>query len=278
LFALGVLSVPAAARADFSVSPTIVEFGRAPGRVAVGTVEVRLQGEGAERFAVDVEDVSQTRGGTFAFGPPRNSRFSASRWITLSPARFRGTPDRVQPVQFTVRVPADAEPGDHVTALTVKRLSRAVGGTTLVQAVAVRLTVRVRGRLRPAAALLDLRVLRISGGSTVAGRVTVRNTGNVRLNFDRDNPGALRVLRSGHVKAALPFRGPLYPGEERAFRLTWADPPLFGHFDMRGEVRANRLLKLSQGFWVVPWRQAIALALIAFAAGLLIAGRRRRTA
>ena len=272
------LSVPAAARADFSVSPTIVELGRAPGRVAIGTVEVRLRGEGAQRFAVDVEDVSQTRGGAFSFGTPRSNRFSASRWITLSPVRFRGAPDRVQPVQFTVRVPADAEPGDHVTALSVKRLSAAAGGTTLVQAVAVRLTVRVRGRLRPAAALLDLRAPRISGGSTVSGQVTVRNTGNVRLNFDRDNPGALRVLASGHVKAALPFRGPLYPGEERAFRLTWADPPPFGHFDWRAEVRAGRLRKVSQGFWVVPWRQAVALALVAIAAGLLITGRRRRTA
>jgi hypothetical protein len=273
-----VLSHPAAARADFSVSPTILELGRAPGRVAVGTVEVRLRGEGAQRFAVDVEDVSQTRGGAFSFGTSRSSRFSASRWIKLSPARFRGTPDRVQPVQFTVRVPADAEPGDHVTALTVKRLSPAVGGTTLVQAVAVRLTVRVRGRLRPAAALLDLRAPRISGGGTVSGKVTVRNTGNVRLNLDRENPGALRVLGSGNVKATLPFRGPLYPGEERAFRLTWADPPLFGHFDIRAAVRAGRLRKISHGFWVVPWRQAIALALVAFSAGLLIAGRRRRTA
>ena len=103
----------------------------------------------------------------------------------------------------------------------------------------MRLTVRVRGRLRPAAALLDLRAPAISGGSTVSGQVTVRNTGNVRLDFDRDNPGALRVLASGHVKAALPFRGPLYPGEERAFRLTWADPPPFGHFDWRAEVRAG---------------------------------------
>jgi hypothetical protein len=254
-----VLSVPVAG-ADFCVSPTILELGRAPGRVAVGTVEVRLRGERAQRFAVDVEDVSQRRGGTFSFGTQRRSPFSASRWITLSPARFRGSPDRVQPVQFTVRVPADAEPGDHVTALTVKRLTPAVGGTTLVQAVAVRLTVRVRGRLRPAVALLDLRAPRISGGGTVSGTVTVRNAGNVRLNFDRENPGALRVLGGGDVKAAQPFRGPLYPGQERAFRLTWTDPPLFGHFDQRGEVRTNRLRMISRGFWVVPWRQAIALA------------------
>ncbi len=272
------LGLPAAARAEYSVSPTIVDLGRAPGRVAVGTVEVRLRGERAQRFAVDVEDVSQTRGGTFSFGTPRSTRFSASRWIRLSPTRFRGAPDRVQPVQFTVRVPADAEPGDHVTALSVKRLSPAAGGTTLVQAVAVRLTVRVRGRLRPAAALLDLRSPRVSGGSAVSGRVTVRNTGNVRLNFDRDNPGALRVLASGDVKATLPFRGPLYPGEERAFGLTWADPPLFGHFELRAELRAGHRRLISHRFWVIPWRQAAALALVAVAAGLLITGRRRRTA
>jgi hypothetical protein len=258
----------------------VIDVRRAPGGVAVGTFGVRLEGERGRRFAVAVEDVGQDRRGAFTFGPPGRSRFSAARWIALSPRSFPGGPDREQPVEFRVRVPRDAEPGDHITSLTVKRLTNGnAGSAALVEAVAVRLTVRVAGTVRPAVELRGLSSPRVAGGGPVAGTVTVRNTGNVRLDFEGANRGALGVFDGDRARERLPFAGLLYPGEARDFRLAWADPPALGHFELRAGVRTERgEVTAERGFWVVPWRQALALLLVAVAFLVLLGGRHRRRA
>ena len=240
---------------------------------------MRLQGERGRRFALAVEDVGQDRSGAFTFGAPRRSRFSASRWVALSPRAFAGAPDREQPVEFRVRVPRDAEPGDHVTSITVKRLaSPGSGSAALVQAVAVRLTIRVAGTLRPAVELRELSVPSIAGGGPVGAAVTVRNTGNVRLDFDHANRGALAV--QGHEQdpdGRLAFFGVLYPGEARTFRLVWEDPPVIGRFGVRAAVRLpGGETAIRRTVWIIPWRQALALALVALAAALVLGGRRAR--
>lgn len=275
----GLLVLSAAARADFSVAPTVIDVGRAPGQVAVGTFSVRLQGERGRRFVLAIEDVGQDRSGAFKFRSPGGSRFSASRWLALSPRAFTGSADREQLVEFRARVPRDAEPGDHVTSITVKRLAAAnAGSAAIVQAVAVRLTIRVTGAARPAVELRDLSAPAFAGGGPVNAKVTVRNSGNVRLNFDGANRGALAALSGDHTKARQGFTGVLYPGETRDFRLVWQDPPALGHFTIRAAVQAaaEDRAATDTAVWVVPWRQALALALIVFAAVVVLGGRRRR--
>lgn len=246
----------------------------------MGTFTVRLQGERGQRFAIAVQDIGQDASGAFTFHPPGRSRYSAARWISVTPSRFRGGPDRRQPVEYRVRVPADAEPGDHVTSLTVERLARGgPGAAGLVQAVAVRLTVRVAGVVRRAVQLRDLSAPAVTGGGPITGRVTVRNTGNVRLDFSRGDRGALAITQGGDPKARLPFSGLLYPGEARDFRVSWPDPPALGHLRLVADVRTGRReVTADSGIWVIPWRQALALILVAFAAIVLAGGRRRRRA
>lgn len=243
----------------------------------MGAFGVMLDGERNGRFAVEVEDVGQDRGGSFTFSRPGGSAFSASRWISVSPRAFRSKPDRTQPVEFRVRVPRFAEPGDHVASLTVKRIAAPrPGRVAVVEALAVRLTVRVKGRLRPAAELRDLRVLGTAGGGPISGAVTVVNTGNVRLDFDGRDRGSLAVMAGARPRERLPFRGVLYPGQEREFRLAWVDPPSLGHFEMRARLQTRRgAVRASNTFWIVPWRQTVAVLLVSTAAVVYAAGRRR---
>jgi hypothetical protein len=271
------LGVAAPAEAKFSVAPTVIDVAREPDDVAVGTISVMLNGERGRRFAVDVEDLGQDPEGAFTFSEPGPSQFSAARWISLSPRSFRGTPDRTQPVELRVRVPRRAEPGDHVASLTVKRLDAAKGGrTAIVQALAVRLTVRVKGALRPAAELRALRAHRTAGGGPVTGMVTVLNKGNVRLDFDGGDVGALAVLAGERPEASIPFSGVLYPGHSREYRLSWDDPPPIGRFRVKAVVRTARgIVSATDSFWILPWRQAVAGLLVVFAAVVFVGGRRR---
>jgi hypothetical protein len=258
----------------------VIDVRRAPGQVAVSTFSVRLEGERGRRFALAIEDVAQDRNGAFTFRAPGRSRFSASSWVQLSPRAFTGGADLEQLVEFRARVPHAAEPGDHVTSITVKRLATAgAGSAAIVQAVAVRLTVRVAGAARPAVQLRDLSVPAVAGGGQVNAKVTVRNAGNVRLNFDGANRGALAALSGDETKARQAFSGVLYPGEARDFQLAWQDPPAMGRFTVQAAIRvADRRTATNRAVWIVPWRQALALALIALAAVVLLRGRRNRSA
>jgi hypothetical protein len=276
---LALSATPQSAMALFKVSPTTIDLKRAPGAAALGTIGVKLRGEAGQRYRVLVQDIEQRPDGTQIYLPASGSRYSASSWVTVAPSRFGGRPNRTQPVQYRVIVPPDAEPGDHLASLTVERLAPRTGATAAAGiAISVRLTIRVGGAIRPAARITDLDVPSLADGGPVSIATTVRNSGNVTLDFDRADPGAVRILDGGDRRAILPFEGRLFPGQARVFESRWEDPPLFGSFDAEATVRAGgRPVGRREGFWVIPWRQiAAALLLIGAVLALAFGWRRRR--
>lgn len=270
---------PTPARADFQVSPTLIEERRPAGSAALGHFDVDLDDESGRRFRVVVQDLRQLPTGGLAYSPPSGSPFSASSWITVTPARFGGAPDRTQPVQYVVQVPAGAEPGDHLASLTVQRLPAGEGATAAaIEAISVRVTVRVPGRARPGARIEAFDVPRIAGGAPLTLGAVVRNTGNVTLEFNGGDEGRLEIRDGGGRRAAGSFEGDLFPGETRVFSFSWQDPPLFGSFDAVAAIGAGDQVVAheSAGFWVIPWRQIGALVLIALAILVAVSGWRRR--
>lgn len=272
------LLAPHPATANFKVSPTTVDLERDAGSAALGTINVRLSDEAGRRFRTVVEEIGQRADGTQVYSPASRSRFSASSWVSVTPRTFLGSPDRTQPIQYQVRVPADAEPGDHLASLTVQRLASAGNATAAaIEAVSVRLTIRVRGAVRPRAEIAGLEVPAVAGGGAVSIGTTVRNTGNVTLDFDRGNPGAVRIFDGDERKAKLPFAGRLFPGQTRVLDVHWEDPPLFGSFDAEASVETGaRDARRSEGFWALPWRQIGALTLIVAAVLIFARGWRWR--
>jgi hypothetical protein len=272
------LAVSQPACASFKVFPTTVDLERGAGSAALGTINVRVHGERGRRFRTIVQEITQRPDGTQAYSPASNSRFSASSWVSVTPSTFSGSPDRTQPVQYRVIVPPNAEPGDHLASLTVQRLASGGGATaTSIEAVSVRMTIRVRGTVHPEARIVSLEVPTIADGGPVSITTTVRNSGNVTLDFDHANPGAMNVLDGDDQKASLPFEGRLFPGQTRVFTSSWDDPPLFGNFDAEASIKTGtRDARRKEGFWVVPWRQIAALLLVLLAALIFALGWRRR--
>jgi hypothetical protein len=278
LLSAAALSTPRPAQADFSVSPTVDYLSLRPGEAAVGTTRVGIRGERRSRFTVEVEDIAQRPDGGLAYASPAGSPFSASSWIEVSPRSFSARPNRVQPIEYLVRVPGEAEPGDHVTSLTIKRRSPAGrAGVAAIQAVSVRLTVRVAGQLRESVAVESLDRPEVAGKGPISVGAALRNTGNVRLDFDRLNTGSLAIVDDGEGVARAPLRGVLFPGQTRYVELAWEDPPLLGHPEVEVAVATKRgTVKRAEAFWLVPWRQGAALTLLALAVLVVATGRRRR--
>ena len=268
---------PAAARAEFSVGPAVRELDVAPGEAVAGSFAVRLERERRD-FVVEVQDVVQLADGGYAYRRASRSRRSASSWLTVAPRSFSGRPDRTQPVEFRLRVPRAAEPGDHVASITVKQAPRpGEAGAVAVQAISFRLNVRVRGEVSERVEIGPIAAPALAGRGPVEVGVVVRNTGNVRLDFDRRNRGALWIGGGRDARARIRFRGQLYPGRARAFNLSLDDPPALGSLTAHASVRTRAgSVTRSRSFRMVPWRQAGALLLVALAAGLVHAGRRRR--
>ena len=104
---------------------------------------------------------------------------------------------------FRLRVPADADPGDHVGVVVAEAAPKGDGTVRVVSRVGARLYLTVPGEARPA---VELRRLRLEPDGAIAPReatVTfeVRNTGNVRVRprvfvGGTEVPGA-EVLPSG---------------------------------------------------------------------------------
>jgi hypothetical protein len=271
-------ALPPEARATFKVSPTVLEAQRRGGQAALGTIDVELRNEHDRRFRVVVQDICQLPDGSQAYEPPSGSQFSASSWISVAPTGFAGGPNRTQPIQYQVRVPANAEPGDHLASIAVQRLPRGGEATAApIEAISVRLTISVPGRARPAARIVGLEVPGVADGGPVGIGATVRNTGNVTLDFDRANRGRVEVVDGGDTKATLPFEGALFPGQTRHFELAWESPPLLGGFEAVASVDlGGGSARESAGFWVIPWRELGALALVILAVLTVALGIRRR--
>lgn len=84
---------------------------------------------------------------------------------------------------FSITVPAQAEPGDHVGAFVAESTPQGEGQLRVIKQVATRVYVTVPGDARPEVEIVDIDI-DIGGGPV--GRearvvVTVRNTGNIRL-------------------------------------------------------------------------------------------------
>lgn len=268
------------AAATFKVYPTIVNVNRAAGGAALGTINVDLKNEDGHRFRVVVEGISQRPDGSQVYTPASGSRHSASSWVGVSPADFAGGPDRTQPIRFQVAVPANAEPGDHLASLTVQRLGGrgAAATASAVEAVSVRQTIRVRGRLRPRATIAAIEVPGIADGGPVSVATTVRNSGNVILDFDGPNRGGVTIRDGSDEEAKLaPFGGQLFPGQTREFVSRWEDPPLLGDFEALASVHTGAdPARRAESFWVIPWREIAAVLLLIVAVTLLALGWRRR--
>ncbi|MDP1847555.1 MAG: hypothetical protein Q8K79_07175 [Solirubrobacteraceae bacterium] len=220
----------------------------------------------------------QLPNGGFAFKAPTGAREAPSSWLSVEPRRFAGAPDRAQPVEFRLAVPRDAEPGEHTASLTVKRRVPANPGdqATIEQALSVRVTIRVRGQAREGVDVA-LDAPGVAGRGPVKATLRVRNTGTTNLRFDGRNRGSLAFRHGDAVKARVALRGVLLPRQTRTVILPWQDPPLAGKIRVRGQVRtAQGVVARTADTWMVPWRQAAALALLSLGIALLLGGRRHR--
>ncbi len=202
---------PTKAQADNPESFSYFSHSLAPGAVLEEQALVMIQGEGPITLKVYVSDgITAVNGGT-TFTKPGIENHGVDRWISLqdSEITLRTGEDKVVP--FTIRVPSDAVPGEHVAGIVAEAgaspmsgnegspsgSESAAFGVQVVRRVGVAVLVDVPGARVPG---LDIARVGMSGqnDSGAVFLLSVLNTGNISLKAK----GTLAVKDSDGVELA----------------------------------------------------------------------------
>ncbi|WP_407344671.1 hypothetical protein [Pengzhenrongella phosphoraccumulans] len=149
-------------------------------------------------------------------------------------------------VPFSITVPADAEPGDHLGGIVASLVTVGQGGENapsiaLEQRVAARVYIRVEGELAPGLEVVDVTATYRAGAAVGPGAMrvsyTVRNTGNVRLAVEPSVhvAGAFGLLGRGAVGERA---DEILPGGEVRVTTTVADVWALGYESVVVSARA----------------------------------------
>ncbi|MFE0577969.1 WxL protein peptidoglycan domain-containing protein [Streptomyces sp. NPDC058874] len=245
-------------------------------------------------FATDA--VNTTDGGAFALLPVETAPEDVGAWITLAPETAGNVTVPAggrKDIPFTLRVPADATPGDHVGGIVA--LGTAVEGVQqdgkvqvgVRRSVGARLYLRVPGPVTPGLSVEDVRVTRSApllpwvreARATV--RYTLVNRGNVVVEptvaVSAEGLFGRRVLD----RPARELKLTLLPGRRIELTEPWPDAPQSDRVTVRvtaGAAAHPGLTSRSETeFVAVPW-PAAGLLLVLAGAGItmrVLRGRRR---
>lgn len=268
---------------DFGSDRDNYDYTLDPGGTLDDGLVVANNGTAPLDLAVYAADAFTTSEGRLDLRTKATPATGVGAWIHPGQDHLTIQPGQSTEVPFTVSVPANATPGDHlggiVTSLTQGNVERRVG---------IRLQVRVGGDLSPGLSVEDLDV-RYSGTPFGKGDATItyaiHNTGNATL-AARQAVSVAGPFGSWRVPAARVDDSPrLLPGE------TWhVSVPVHGvvpSLQLTATVTLVPLLTDAVGStaplpaaettthaWAIPW---LLLLLVACAvAGLILVSRRRR--
>ncbi len=276
-----------------------LKYTVAPGSVIRDHVAVLNQAGAPLELDVYPSDVAPGANGGLEVPAREVAATGAGSWVTTDVTHIQvagQSQDGVgfTVVPFTVTVPTNAEPGDHVAVVVAALTTQGESGTNtpalnLEQRVAARLYITVDGALSPGLVITDLGVSYAGAGLATAGNVQVgyvlENTGNVRMAVSpsvtvtgpfgllpRTAPGTRieELLPGGKVPQSVTV-----PNVWPLGRLT-ATVAVAAAASVGGSDPRLAPVSASASVWAWPW---LLLGLVALLLGLVawrIVRRRRR--
>jgi hypothetical protein len=278
-------------------------FGATPGAVLFDHVAVLNYSQAAIALQVYATDAAETSGGGFGLIPAGESSTGVGLWVTLPAnpvtvqlpaAKSASTPSQVI-LPITVRIPANATPGDHsggiVASLRTVGTNRTGQSIVLNQRVGTQVLILVSGTLAPHLAISGAKAV-YTGTVDPLGRGTVRvsyrvtNTGNENLALDQSV--ALSGWLSSPHKVSLAKVSVLLPGttisESVTFRHVLPQLRLHEKITVRPLVlQASTSAGLTPGSslppvtaqlaqWAIPWSLFVIIVVLI---GLIVVAVRR---
>ncbi|MEX0617054.1 MAG: hypothetical protein WD231_04585 [Candidatus Woykebacteria bacterium] len=260
------------------ISAPIYNFEIDPGKSAQEIIKVRNVSNIVHTFYPEVFDFKpkdETGTPEFLIGDQSNSYgYSLASWIKIAQEGIKLAPDESAALNFTINVPADAEPGGHYAGVLFGTSAPKVGGSQIgiSNKVGSLILVRVAGDAKESANIKEFTTsTNFYEQGPVPFTVRVENTGNVHV----IPKGVIEIKNIfGSSVATLNVNekdGSLLPESIRAFmdkdgnKITWSPDSLtIGRFTATlnltyGDPAKN--LTSSVTFWVVPWKILLVILL-----------------
>ncbi|WP_264032256.1 DUF916 domain-containing protein [Cellulosimicrobium sp. SH8] len=282
------------ADADGPDGRTRVELVLDPGASASEHLAVSNFSDVPVTFSIQAADGYINPKGRFNMLPSDRESTGAGTWIEVQDS-VEVAPDATVVVPFTVAVPDNATPGDHVAgiAATVKSTGEGEGGTSVgvESRVGFRVSTRVTGEVQPQLAVENLKASYTpSWNPFAAGDLTVSydvaNDGNVRLGAEGDvaTTGFFGAFSTDRSAAAIPE---VLPGGSQRSRVETSNVWPLGPVRSTITVTPTTVdddqvdaplepVTVTVTTWAVPWPQLLLIAIVV----VLIVGvrddRRRR--
>lgn len=302
------LLAPGAARA--ASDPTALSWGVVPGDGDQGSgranfayavepgaelrdaVVVTNHGQSALELDVYAADARTTTSGQLDLLPADEPSTGVGTWVVVDLPHVSLAPGASVEVPFTVRVPADATPGDHSGGVVTAAVSADDGSTVrLDRRLALRMHLRVAGEVAPALTVDGLSVEHRgtlnpvgAGGAVVRYRVT--NTGNARI-LPTEAVTVAGLAGNRRTVEAVPADEAVevLPGSSVTREVVLDDVRSLGSLDVE-VVAVGTAVGLGGGATAratadasvvaVPWASATLLLLVAAGVVLLVVVHRRR--
>ncbi|KOU60260.1 hypothetical protein ADK57_31480 [Streptomyces sp. MMG1533] len=237
-------------------------------------------------YAADAYNTA--RDGGFAVRTLKEKQRGVGAWAKPARARVTVPAHGKVTVPFTLRVPADAEPGDHPGALVAldERVDQGDGSLALgvQRAVGARVYLRVGGPALAAIAVEDVHVTHHQplvpgfGDSGATISYTLHNTGNVTLDPKVELRAEGLFGRTLLARDLSRIPSELLPGQRVRLTEPWRDAPRldWGEVTLTASARDTRE-SASAAFFALPWLVAAVLAVaLVVGAVLLVRARRAR--
>ncbi|NGN65986.1 DUF916 domain-containing protein [Streptomyces sp. A7024] len=282
---------PAKSKAKNSANRTDFRLKADPGATLRNKVTIKNLAQEPMTYQLYAADAYNTpRDGGFAVRTRAEKQRTVGVWARLAREEVTVKGGGKVTVPFTLRVPKDAEPGDHPGAILAvdKRIARAKGtGVGVQQAVGARVYLQVSGERKPALSVegvsFDYDIPFLPGlGDDATITYTLANRGNVMLKprLDLKAKGLFGRTSFDAIGKKLPAE--LLPGQEVKVTEKWSGPPPvdWGKIELTASDRGGELVESgSADFRTVNWLGLTGigvLLLVLVGLGLLVRRQARR--
>ncbi len=303
---LGLLLVMAHPVHAVTISPVVVDQTLSPGDTVQGNITVINDSNQPQTYYASTQNfIAKGEEGEQTFLNEQTLSGLAS-WIVLDQSQITLAPNQTRDFKWAIRLPANAEPGGHYSAVFFSTQPAGGSGSSVGVAAktGVLFLVNVKGDIKEAASIDSFAVMNQSD-PTKSTKVSfldslpayfearVRNTGSVHIapsgsievknmfgnqvakvsfnpNKSRVLPDSTRKVRSMWGNSGVPFANNFWTG----MKNEWSNFAIgrYTATSLATYGSQNQPLSASVSFWVFPWRLTLALIILLVLLLLMLKG------
>jgi hypothetical protein len=267
------------AKNSLTVSPLIFELASNPGDTLSNDIRVDNTSDKPLDLAVDVRNFVAVGEEGQASLTDEDTTYSLAKWITASPSSFTVPAKGSQLVKFTIKSPANAEPGGHFGSVVIKtRPSTQPGQVVIAQEVSPLILLKMAGKAVENASVESFDAApNYSETGPIDFKLRIRNSGSVHVK--PQSSISIKDMFGNEVAKLQVDSKNVLPDSIRRFTSEWKPGFLLGQYTATATVvygSDNQVIQSQTTFWGFPTKLALMIFVpLLIVLILLFVGRKR---